>query len=174
MTDTEIIRSYKGAGTRKKHQITVLAQLNDCTRYEIITRLTAAGVEITDGQYIKQCEKTQDKERAELRAADEEAYAAAAARKEGKKMPEKVNKEDAVQQSQRMEEKTEKAAGKKKKAKTDVMPQCVYDALIARLDVLEGEMRNITNRKKELEEALTEKENEYKELCRFMGIGAFD
>ncbi len=170
MTDTEIIRSYEGAGTRKKHQITVLAQLNDCTRYEIITRLTAAGVEITDGQYIKQCEKTQDKERAELRAADEEAYAAAVARKEGKRMSEKAKKEDAAQQSQRTEE---KAAGEKK-AKTDSIPQCVYDVLIARLEILDDEMRNITHRKKELEEALTVKEDEYKELCKFMGIGAFE
>ena len=171
MTDTEIIRSYEGAGTRKKHQITVLAQLNDCTRYEIITRLTAAGVKIADSQYIKQCERMQEKERAELRATDAEAYAAAVARKEGKRMPEKAKKVDAVQQSERVEE---KAAGEKKKAKTDSIPQCVYDALIARIEILDDEMRNITHRKKELEEALTVKEDEYKELCKFMGIGAFE
>ena len=191
MTDTEIIRSYEGAGTRKKHQITVLAQLNDCTRHEIIMRLTTSGVKITDGEYIKQCERTQEKERAELRALDAEARAAEA-RREGGKMEGKskqyedskskaegrktaeVKPDDSDRKTDSAVGKNEKTEGKRAKQAVDKLPQCVVDALMARIDILDDDMRTITKRKKELEEAMKQKEEEYTEICRFMGIGVFD
>ena len=185
MTDTEIIRSYRGAGKRKKHQITILAQLNDCTRYEIIKRLTAAGVKITDAEYIKQCERTQEKERAELRTLDAE-YAAAVAKKEKKSMERgcksyeesktdkletaEVKPDDSDRKTDSAVGKTEKAEGERAKQAVDKLPQCVIDALMARIDILDDDMRNITKRQRELEEAMKQKEEEYIEICRFMGV----
>lgn len=187
MTNTEIIRSYKEAGTRKKHQITVLAQLNGCTRYDIIDRLTTSGVKITDGEYIKQCERTQEKERAELRALDAEARAAEARREGGKMEGKSKQYEDSKSKADKRKAaevkpddsdgktdsavgKTEKAEGERAKQAVDKLPQCVIDALMARIDILDDDMRNITKRQRELEEAMKQKEEEYIEICKFMGV----
>ena len=180
MSAAEIKRRYEKADGRRKRlqQLSILAELNGCARYDIAKIIyDAGGSDITKSD-LERFKRSVEKDMRKV-------IEAGASRKEPETVAptqcqpaEPVNvweqDEPEIEQEEDDEtgqQETEREPTKKGETKRRELPSVIVDALIFRMDALDEDMRQISQKQKELAEEMKQKETEYLEICGFIGIG---
>lgn len=152
MTADDIVRSYNGA-SQKNQQLMVLAELNACSRWDIAQVLMESGIEFTESKQAR-LKRMVDRDMAQI-------IRAMAPAKQNRRNNARSEKKEAVSNVE-----TEKTVEHGKKS----LPDSVKGALMMRIEALDDEILAIKQNIKELEEYMAQKENEYAEICEYMGV----
>lgn len=147
MKTEDILKAYKESPTAEK--LTILSELNGCSRYSIAEILNENGLKTSRSlEYYKKRERS-----------DMEKIVQAAHTGKGRKIKEAAPKQEPVEEKQE-----EKPACEK-------IPEGIVSILMDKIEALDDEFAELSRKKKELEELQAEKEKQYAEICRFLGIG---
>lgn len=147
MKTEEILKAYRESPTTEK--LTILSELNGCSRHSIAEILNENGLKTPRSlEYYKKRERS-----------DMEKIIQAAHIGKGRKIKETAPKQELVEAKQE-----EKPACEK-------IPEGIVSILMDKIEALDDEFAEIAQKIRELESIRAKKEEQYAEICRFLGVG---